>query len=63
MVRECFKTKNGMMFDPAQIAAIGIAPDSLYPVVKSRPAATECTSDLRVSTKNILKPGVLSRTS
>ncbi|KAJ7785035.1 hypothetical protein DFH07DRAFT_1054492 [Mycena maculata] len=63
MVRECFKTKNGMMFDLAEIAAIGIAPDSLYPVVKSRPAATECTPDLRVSTKNILKPGVFSRTS
>ncbi|KAJ7457840.1 hypothetical protein FB451DRAFT_1274346 [Mycena latifolia] len=61
MVRECFKTKNGMMFDPAEIAAIGIAPDSLYPVVKPRPAAIECTPDLRVS--NIPKPGVLSRAS
>ncbi|KAJ7471879.1 hypothetical protein FB451DRAFT_310413 [Mycena latifolia] len=63
MVRECFKANTGMMFDAAKIAAIGIAPDSLYPVVKPRPAALECTPDLRVSTKPILKPGVLSRTS
>ncbi|KAF8156140.1 hypothetical protein BJ912DRAFT_1012934 [Pholiota molesta] len=61
MVRECFKTKNGMTFDPAEIAAIGIAPDSLYPVVKPRPAALEVPKDVKISTDNILKPGVVSR--
>ncbi|KAF9474321.1 hypothetical protein BDN70DRAFT_322584 [Pholiota conissans] len=61
MVRECFKTKNGMMFDPAKIADIGIAPDSLYPVVKPRPPPLEVTKDLKISTDNILKPGVVSR--
>ncbi|KAH9478759.1 hypothetical protein JR316_0009220 [Psilocybe cubensis] len=59
MVRECFKTKNGMTFDPAEIRSIGINPDMLYPKVVERPAALEPTPDLKPSTDTIKKPGVI----
>lgn len=62
MVRECFKTKNGMMFDPAEIRGIGINPDMLYPEVNTRPDPLEPTPDLKLSTDNIIKkPGVVKR--
>ena len=37
MIRECFKTKSGIMFHTEGLASIGINPDSLYPIVKPRP--------------------------
>lgn len=61
MVRECFKTNNGMLFDPSKFKAIGIAPESFYPKVKERPAPLEPSPDLKVSTNNILKPGIFGR--
>ncbi|PPQ86694.1 hypothetical protein CVT25_006769 [Psilocybe cyanescens] len=62
MVRECFKAKNGMMFNPAGIRDIGIDPDTLYPAVKTRPAPLEPTPDLKLSSDNIIKkPGVIKR--
>lgn len=63
MVRECFKTHNGMMFDPAKLAAIGLAPDALYPIVQPRPAALAPAPEQRVSTAHILKPGMARRAS
>ncbi|KAJ7621997.1 hypothetical protein DFH06DRAFT_1009614 [Mycena polygramma] len=39
MVRECFKTNSGIMFDTEGLRSIGLDPDSLYPVVKARPPA------------------------
>ncbi|KAJ7062233.1 hypothetical protein C8F01DRAFT_1368863 [Mycena amicta] len=39
MIRECFKTNSGIMFESAGLRSIGIDPDSLYPVVKPRPPA------------------------
>ena len=63
MVRECFKTHNGMTFDPTRLAKIGLAPDSLYPTVTPRPAAVEPAPEQRVSTENILKPGMVQRAS
>ncbi|KAH9478760.1 hypothetical protein JR316_0009221 [Psilocybe cubensis] len=58
MVRECFKAKTGITFDPAEISAIGINPDALYPEVLERPAALEPTPDLKPSTVTVKKPGV-----
>lgn len=39
MVRECFKTNSGIMFDTEGLRSIGLDPDSLYPLVKPRPPA------------------------
>ncbi|KAJ7627040.1 hypothetical protein FB45DRAFT_920552 [Roridomyces roridus] len=39
MVRECFKTHSGIMFDSEALRSIGIDPASLYPIVSTRPPA------------------------
>ncbi|KAJ6607609.1 hypothetical protein B0H10DRAFT_1921719 [Mycena sp. CBHHK59/15] len=39
MVRECFKTNSGIMFDADGLRGIGLDPDALYPFVKPRPPA------------------------
>ncbi|KAJ7133352.1 hypothetical protein C8R44DRAFT_849473 [Mycena epipterygia] len=39
MIRECFKTHSGIMFDCEGLRSIGLDPDSLYPHVKPRPPA------------------------
>ncbi|KAJ6585647.1 hypothetical protein B0H19DRAFT_1110361 [Mycena capillaripes] len=39
MVRECFKTNSGIMFDTEGLRSIGLDPESLYPMVKPRPPA------------------------
>ncbi len=52
-----------MTFDPTRLAKIGLAPDSLYPVVTPRPAALAPTHEQSVSTENILQPGMVQRAS
>jgi len=37
MVRECFKTGTGIMFDSQGLRDIGLDPASLYPTVRQRP--------------------------
>jgi hypothetical protein len=37
MIRECFKTKTGIVFEADKLRAIGLDPDTLYPTVKPRP--------------------------
>ncbi|KAJ3574362.1 hypothetical protein NP233_g1816 [Leucocoprinus birnbaumii] len=37
MVRECFKLNTGILFDKKMFKYIGMDPDTLWPVVKSRP--------------------------
>ncbi|KAJ7028390.1 hypothetical protein C8F04DRAFT_1119191 [Mycena alexandri] len=37
MIRECFKTNSGIMFDCEGLRSIGLDPDSLYPHVAPRP--------------------------
>ena len=37
MVRECFKTNSGIMFNSAALWGIGLDPSTLYPFVKPRP--------------------------
>ncbi|KAJ6530992.1 hypothetical protein DFH09DRAFT_1044739 [Mycena vulgaris] len=39
MIRECFKTNSGIMFDCDGLRSIGLDPDSLYPHVAPRPPA------------------------
>ncbi|KAK7440636.1 hypothetical protein VKT23_016984 [Stygiomarasmius scandens] len=38
MIRECFKTETGIIFDRQTLKDIGFDPTSLYPVVRPRPA-------------------------
>lgn len=37
MIRECFKTKTGIMFDRDGLRGLGLDPDALYPDVLPRP--------------------------
>jgi uncharacterized protein (DUF2235 family) len=37
MIRECFKTGTGIMFDPKRLQEVGLDPGSLYPFVLPRP--------------------------
>ncbi|KAF8881859.1 hypothetical protein BD779DRAFT_1544475 [Infundibulicybe gibba] len=39
MLRECFKTKSGIMFDVEGLRKLGLNPDALYPDVLPRPPA------------------------
>ncbi|KAF9039699.1 hypothetical protein BDZ89DRAFT_981890 [Hymenopellis radicata] len=39
MIRECFRTNSGIMFDCDGLRSIGLDPDSLYPHVAPRPPA------------------------
>jgi hypothetical protein len=39
MIRECFKTHSGIMFNCDGLRSIGLDPDGLYPYVKARPPA------------------------
>jgi len=39
MIRECFKTKTGIMFNSQSLANIGLDPLSLHPNVRERPCA------------------------
>lgn len=39
MVRECFKTNSGIIFDTELLREIGIDPSTIYPVVLPRPPA------------------------
>ncbi|KAH9478761.1 hypothetical protein JR316_0009222 [Psilocybe cubensis] len=55
MIREIFKKEAGILFDPAELRAIGLDPDALYPVVKTRPPALEPTSDMTLSSSNTIK--------
>ena len=37
MIRECFKTNTGIMFESQALRSIGLDPSTLYPFVKPRP--------------------------
>ena len=37
MIRECFKTNTGIMFDSQALRSIGLDPSTLHPFIKSRP--------------------------
>ncbi|THU90421.1 hypothetical protein K435DRAFT_841466 [Dendrothele bispora CBS 962.96] len=50
MVRECFKTKTGIMFDSNRLRKIGLDPSSLYPMVLPRPAPIAVDKDTRIRT-------------
>ena len=39
MIRECFKSKTGIMFNSHSLANIGLDPSTLYPHVTPRPSA------------------------
>jgi hypothetical protein len=39
MIRECFKTESGVLFDAEALRDIGLDPSTLYPFVVDRPTA------------------------
>ncbi|CAK5266860.1 unnamed protein product [Mycena citricolor] len=47
MIRECFRTNSGIMFDVEGLRQLGLDPDGLYPYVKPRPPALS-GADLRI---------------
>ncbi|KAF4571712.1 hypothetical protein EYR36_009055 [Pleurotus pulmonarius] len=54
MIRECFKTHTGIMFDCEGLQALGLDPGMLYPEVLPRPPMSSVTSTLRI--QDIPKP-------
>jgi len=44
MIRECFKTKSGILFHIDGLKGIGLNPDALYPIVLPRPPALSAGS-------------------
>ncbi|KAF9492303.1 hypothetical protein BDN71DRAFT_1591710 [Pleurotus eryngii] len=54
MIRECFKTHTGIMFDCEGLQALGLDPGALYPEVLPRPPMTASTGTLRI--QDIPKP-------
>jgi hypothetical protein len=54
MIRECFKTKSGIMFDRKKLREFDLDPDRLWPRVESRPAPLPLGS---TKIRNIPPPG------
>lgn len=54
MIRECFRTNTGIMFDCEGLQALGLDPGALYPEVLPRPPMALTTATLRI--QDIPKP-------
>ncbi|KAF4571711.1 hypothetical protein EYR40_008228 [Pleurotus pulmonarius] len=54
MIRECFKTHTGIMFDCAGLQVLGLDPGALYPEVLPRPPMPSPSTTLRI--QDIPKP-------
>ncbi|KAF4596096.1 hypothetical protein EYR38_007470 [Pleurotus pulmonarius] len=54
MIRECFRTNTGIMFDCEGLQALGLNPDTLYPEVLRRPPMLPTTGAMRI--QDIPKP-------
>ncbi|KAK0474468.1 hypothetical protein EDD18DRAFT_239528 [Armillaria luteobubalina] len=50
MIRECFKTKTGIMFDSQQLRLLGLDPTTLHPFVTPRPPALSVDSVMMIRT-------------
>ncbi|KAK0243595.1 hypothetical protein EDD85DRAFT_804498 [Armillaria nabsnona] len=48
MVRECFKTKTGIMFDSQRLRLLGLDPTTLHPFVTPRPPALSVDSAMMI---------------
>jgi hypothetical protein len=48
MIRECFKTKSGIMFDANRLHEVGLNPDTLWPVVLPRPPPMPVPENMKV---------------
>ncbi|KAI4528359.1 hypothetical protein K525DRAFT_230961 [Schizophyllum commune Loenen D] len=49
MVRECFKTDSGIIFEAARLKEIGLDPSDLYPIVAPRPPARSKPAPVNVA--------------
>ena len=48
MIRECFKTNTGIIFNSHSLTKIGLDPSTLHPVVAPRPSALTVSSSDRI---------------
>ena len=48
MIRECFKTNTGIIFNSHSLTKIGLDPSTLHPVVTPRPSALTVSSSDRI---------------
>ncbi|KAK7464832.1 hypothetical protein VKT23_006039 [Stygiomarasmius scandens] len=48
MIRECFKTNSGIMFDSNRLRSVGLDPSSLHPFVTPRPSPIAVHTDMRI---------------
>ncbi|PBK59689.1 hypothetical protein ARMSODRAFT_1071279 [Armillaria solidipes] len=48
MIRECFKTKTGIMFDSQRLRLLGLDPTTLHPFVTPRPPALSVDSAMMI---------------
>jgi uncharacterized protein (DUF2235 family) len=48
MIRECFKTKTGIMFESAGLREVGMDPATLYPYVQARPPPREIKPEHKI---------------
>ncbi|THV02015.1 hypothetical protein K435DRAFT_367663 [Dendrothele bispora CBS 962.96] len=55
MIRECFKTNTGIVFNSKGLREYGIDPASLYPMVQTRPEALSLLDDTMVQTPDSVK--------
>lgn len=59
MIRECFKTGSGIMFDKKRLQEVGLDPATLYPLVLPRPPPLPVGSARILSRRDVVKPGVI----
>ncbi|KIK60798.1 hypothetical protein GYMLUDRAFT_225554 [Collybiopsis luxurians FD-317 M1] len=51
MIRECFKTKTGILFHREMLKKVGLDPDTLWPQVRQRPLAITAVSRSRAASE------------
>ncbi len=56
MVRECFKTKTGIMFDSQRLRRLGLDPTTLHPFVTPRPPALSVDSAMMIRSGPLRPP-------
>ncbi|KAJ3535236.1 hypothetical protein NMY22_g6574 [Coprinellus aureogranulatus] len=59
MIRECFKSHSGIMFQVEELRRLGMDPESLYPVVLPRPPALSPQAQQFIERSRKVQPDIL----
>lgn len=59
MIRECFKSNSGIMFQVEELRRLGMDPESLYPVVLPRPPALSPQAHHFIERSRKIQPDIL----